>query len=148
MTEVAFHFGAPDKIAYICRLLRKATGAGAQVIVVAPEPTLAQLDSALWGMGGVDFVPHCVESASASLIRHSPIVLMTALTAGLEALPSAKGAVVVQLCHPVPAEIKSYARVIEVVSLDESDRADARLRWKTYASWGMPIQKHDLALKE
>ena len=26
MTEVAFHFNAPDKLGYACRLLRKAVG--------------------------------------------------------------------------------------------------------------------------
>ena len=35
MTEVAFHFNAPDKLAYVCRLLRKATGSGARVVVTA-----------------------------------------------------------------------------------------------------------------
>ena len=32
MTEVAFHFNAPDKLGYACRLLRKAVGTGARVL--------------------------------------------------------------------------------------------------------------------
>jgi DNA polymerase-3 subunit chi len=35
VTAVAFHFGAPDKIAYAVRLLRKAVGTGVRVLVVA-----------------------------------------------------------------------------------------------------------------
>ena len=31
MTEIAFHFNAPDKLAYACRLLRKAVASGARV---------------------------------------------------------------------------------------------------------------------
>ena len=36
MTEVTFHFNAPDKLGYACRLLRKAVGKGANVIVTLP----------------------------------------------------------------------------------------------------------------
>ena len=32
MTEVAFHFNAPDKQAYACRLLRKAVAGGARFV--------------------------------------------------------------------------------------------------------------------
>ena len=32
MTDVAFHFNAPDKLAYACRLLRKAVGSGSRVV--------------------------------------------------------------------------------------------------------------------
>ena len=35
MSEVAFHFNAPDKLAYACRLLRKAVGSGARAVVLA-----------------------------------------------------------------------------------------------------------------
>ena len=34
MTEVAFHFNAPDKRSYACRLLRKAYLRGARVLVL------------------------------------------------------------------------------------------------------------------
>ena len=144
MTEVAFHFGAPDKIAYTCRLLRKAVGSGARVVVVALPSAIARLDADLWGVGAIDFVPHCLDSASASLLRHSPAVL----SAQIHTPPALVNPVLVQLCHPVSQSVRLYTRVIEVVSLDEGDRAEARQRWKAYAAWGIPIQKHDLALKE
>lgn len=144
MTEVAFHFGAPDKIAYTCRLLRKAVGSGARVVVLAPPQAVSRLDAELWGVGAIDFVPHCLDSAPASLLRHTPVVLTTQT----KTLPALANPVLVQLCHPVPQSVHAYARVIEVVSLDEEDRAEARQRWKAYAAWGIPIQKHDLALKE
>jgi hypothetical protein len=37
MTEIAFHFNVPDKLAYSCRLLRKAYLSGARVVVTG-EP--------------------------------------------------------------------------------------------------------------
>ena len=36
MTEVAFHFNVPDRLAYTCRLVRKAYAAGGRTVVVAP----------------------------------------------------------------------------------------------------------------
>jgi DNA polymerase-3 subunit chi len=144
VTQVAFHFGAPDKVAYTCRLLRKAVGSGAKVAVLASPATTSRLDMELWGVGAIDFVPHCMDSASASLLRHSPIVL----SQDAQTLPALENPVLVQLCHPVPQIVKACARVIEIVSLDELDRAEARVRWKAYAAWGIAIQKHDLALKE
>ena len=144
MTEVAFHFGAPDKIAYTCRLLRKAVSSGAQVAVLVPPATINLLDVALWGVGAVDFVPHCLDSAPASLQRHSPVVLTTQM----QMPPALLDPVLIQLCKDVPQAVHSYSRIIEVVSLDEEDRAEARQRWKTYAALAIPIKKHDLALKE
>ncbi len=144
MTEVAFHFGAPDKVAYACRLLRKAFGSGAKVAVLA-EPSLCdQLDADLWTLGAVDFVPHCQDTSSESVQRHSPLLL----SSNLELVPSCNDQVLVQLVHPLPNVVQSFRRVIEVVTLDEADRALARQRWKAYAAVGVPIQRHDLALKE
>ncbi len=144
MTEVAFHFGAPDKIAYTCRLLRKAASSGAKVVVLAESSVGARLDAELWDLSPVDFVPHCADSSSESVLRHSPIVLTAR-----EDLPTTfANPVLVQLGQTIPSCVATYPRVIEVVSLDESDRAQARQRWKSYAALGIPIQKHDLALKE
>ena len=33
MTEIAFHFNAPDKLAYACRFARKAQRAGARLVI-------------------------------------------------------------------------------------------------------------------
>ena len=144
MTFVAFHFGAPDKLAYVCRLLRKAASSGASVVVLADPEDALHLDADLWGVSATDFVPHCSNSASASMLRYSPLIL----TSELQLTPKMDHAVLVQLSSVVPTLVESYGRVIEVVSLDEADRADARKRWRVYADWGMDIQKHDLALKE
>lgn len=144
MTRVEFHFGAADKLTYTCRLLRKAVGSGAKVVVLAEPPIVAQIDGDLWALGPVDFVPHCLDSASESLLRHSAVVLCSQI----EGERLVANAVLVQLCRSAPPNTQSYGRVIEVVGLDESDRAEARQRWRTYAARGLPIQKHDLALKE
>jgi DNA polymerase-3 subunit chi len=57
------------------------------------------------------------------------------LTAGLSDSPSSA----------VPEGFERYARLIELVSLSQPDRADARLRWRHYADRGYAITRHDLA---
>ena len=58
MTEVAFHFNAPQKLAYACRLLRKAAASGAKVVVTGEPQLLRELDVALWTFAPLEFVPH------------------------------------------------------------------------------------------
>jgi DNA polymerase-3 subunit chi len=142
MTEVAFHFNVPDKLAYACRLLRKAYAAGAPVGVVAPPALLSDLDSALWSFSALDFIPHCSASAPAEVLAGTPIVLAS----NCAALPHS--GVLVHLGEAVPDGFERFERVIELVGTDDGDRAQARLRWRHYADHGYAIQRHDLAAKE
>lgn len=144
MTEVSFHFGAPEKMAYTCRLLRKAANAGAHVLVLADDDVTELLDRELWALGPLDFVPHCRDDAPKAVLRHSAVVLVTQH----EAHPGRADQVLVNLKSTVPSGVGEFSRVIEVVSLDESDRAQARQRWKAYAGMGFTIKRHDLALKD
>lgn len=144
MTNIAFHFGASDKLAYICRLLRKATGNGSKVVVLAELSLATKLDTELWGVSAVDFVPHCMACASASLLRYSPLLL----TSDPLANAPFPDTVLLQLSRQVPPNLQLYKRVIEIVGLDESDRLEARQRWRAYAALGLAIEKHDLAQKE
>lgn len=141
MTEVSFHFNAPDKLAYACRLLRKAVGSGARLVVVGDAETLCQLDLALWTFAPLEFLPHCLLPAAPELVAASPVVL----TDGTHALPH--HAVLVNLGDGVPDGFERFERLIEVVGPDEHDRQTARMRWKHYAQRGYAIVRHDLALR-
>lgn len=142
MTEIAFHFGAPDKIAYVCRLLRKASASGAQVLVLAPEALVPKLDADLWALSSIDFVPHCGDTASEAVKRRSAVVIASNM-----AHPPTVCDVLVNVTDTVPNQFVDYARLIEVVSIDDMDRRSARVRWKHYAELGYPITRHDLALR-
>lgn len=142
MTEIAFHFGAPDKLAYACRLLRKAAGSGARVQVVGDDATLAQLDSDLWALSPTDFVPHCYGAVDESVRKRSTIVLSST---GVN--QATERDVLVNLGNAVPDGFDAFNRLIEVVSTDGADRDLARGRWKVYTELGFTITRHDLALK-
>ncbi len=140
MTAVAFHFNVPDKLGYACRLLRKAYAAGGPVGVVAPSGMLSELDTRLWAFSALDFVPHCLADAPASMRAVTPIVLAE----DCAQLPLAT-AVLVNLGPQVPDGFERFGRVIELVTGDDDDRAQARQRWRHYAGRGLEIQRHDLA---
>ncbi len=139
MTEVAFHFNAPDKLNHACRLLRKVWGTGTRSVVVAEPEVLEALDQALWTFSALDFLPHCRVDAAAPLLAASPIVLAP------EALGLSGRGVLVNLGRSVPSGFEQFERLVEVVSTDDADRAPARARWKHYADRGYPIVRHDLA---
>lgn len=138
MPEVAFHFNVPDRLGYACRLLRKAYLRQARLFVWVAEGDLARLDTALWTMGTGEFVPHCRSDDAELLKRRSPIQLG-------HQLPEERGAfVLVNLRHDMPDDPGSFSRVIEVVTLDDADRAPARDRWRQYKALGWEPLRHDL----
>ena len=146
MTDIAFHFGLSDKLAYSCRLLRKAYQSGAQLVVVGAPDMLAALDHMLWTFSASDFVPHHRPSANTKTA--------TTLDKALEATPvllvesigsSAHHDVLVNLGSGVPDGFEYFERFIEVVSTQDADRLAARRRWKHYADRGYTLQRHDLA---
>jgi DNA polymerase-3 subunit chi len=138
MTEVAFHFNAPQKLAYACRLLRKAYLKGAQLVVLVPDAQVGELDQALWLMAPGEFVPHSVPGDPPAVQVHSPIRLVTTL-------PDTAGpAVLLNLRDEAPQGFERFDRVIDVVSLDDDDRRQARQRWRQYVAAGVEPQRHDL----
>lgn len=140
LPDVAFHFNAPDRLGYACRLLRKAYLRKARLFVWVAESDLARLDASLWTMGTGEFVPHCRADDPESVKKRSPIHLG-------EALPAEGGSfVLVNLRPEMPANPGSFSRIIEVVTLDEADRAPARDRWRQYKALGLDPQRHDLQL--
>lgn len=140
MTEISFHFNVPDKMAYACRLLRKAVNAGATVEVSADSTTLAQLDLALWTFAPLDFVPHCRAGGDPLNVAASPILL------GHDESPGEYRQILLNMGYELATGFERYRKLIELVTNDDEDRQAARARWKHYASRGYAITRHDLAV--
>ncbi len=143
MTEVAFHFNVPDKLAYACRLLRKASAAGSRVVVTGEPELLRTLDAQLWTFSPVEFIPHCQAGVAAeAVVQASPVVLADMV----QGAPHQE--VLVNLGARVPEGFEQFERLIEVVTQEDGDRQRARGRWKHYADRGYAITRHDLAARE
>jgi DNA polymerase-3 subunit chi len=141
VTTVAFHFNVVDRLAYSCRLIRKAVTGGAKLVVTGSSETLSQLDRDLWTFSSTDFVTHCCPEISRDLVARSAVLLSesTQFTAHVDVL--------LNLGDPVPAHFQQFGRVIEVVGKEADDRRSARLRWKHYSQAGIPLVQHDMDQK-
>ncbi|MES2261917.1 MAG: DNA polymerase III subunit chi [Pseudomonadota bacterium] len=126
MTRIDFHSNVPDKIAYACRLVRKAYAARNRIVLLADDAAqLAELDAALWTFSDTDFLPHV--AAGDALAGETPIILTERDDA---VLPHTE--LLINLSRRAPAQFTRFQRVIEVVSSEESDAAAGRKRYIAY----------------
>lgn len=146
--KIEFHFGVPHKLAYTCRLLRKAARAGAKVWVLGDAASIQRLDVDLWSISATDFVTHCFQSAPVALQNRSCAVLATEMDASCVATQGRNVLVNVSQSNTVPDCFEQFSRVIEIVSTDETDRQCARQRWRQYAQQGHTLQKYDVQATE
>lgn len=139
--NVTFHFNAPDKLAYACRLLRKVYRGGLRALVVGPDAELDKLDRTLWEFDQQDFIPHYRLQAARSV---APRLLATPIWLG-HAPTEAACRLLVNLGPEMPQRFEGFERINELVSADPDDRELARVRWKRYADLGCVIQRHEVA---
>ena len=142
--RVDFHFNVPDRLAYACRVVRKARAAGKTVVVwTASDARLSRFDQQLWTFSSLDFIPHV--RVSSPLATDTPVLLTTDAA-------SAPAADVLLLLDDEPppdhqALFSRYERVIDVVSNVEDERLAARSRFKLYRDQGLEPTAHDQAAR-
>lgn len=140
MTSIDFHVNAQAKLAYACRLARKAYGNGARaVFYAAHDATLAEFDRLLWTFSTLDFIPHC--RVTSPLAAATPIHLAGADDADA----CLHHDLLVNLDRGQPAYFGRFERMIEVVAADAADLEAGRQRWKFYKDRGYPLARHDVA---
>lgn len=139
MTEIEFHFNVPDKLAYTCRLLRKACRAGVKAVVTAEPDLLTELDRLLWCFSPTDFVPHCLATSNGQMLTATPVLLADQL----ESCPADR--VLINLGQSVPDDFARFERFIELVSGQENDKLVGRQRWKHYKDRGYALRQNDLS---
>ena len=136
MTRIDFHSNVPDKIAYVCRLVRKARGANCKIAILhRDEQQLQALDEALWNFSEHDFLPHV--SLGDELEAKTPIVLAAGSTAEFPHYD-----VLINLSETMPANFARFERMLEIVSALEEDRQAGRERYKHYQQRGYPLTHH------
>jgi DNA polymerase-3 subunit chi len=133
MTRIDFHSNVPDKIAYTCRLVRKARAARFKVALLATDRAqLATLDEALWTFSALDFLPHV--SSEDPFAAETPIIL----TASDQAeLPHHE--ILINLAPVTPAHFARFERLFEIISSDDADKAAGRERYRFYQQRGYPL---------
>ncbi|MDO4794410.1 MAG: DNA polymerase III subunit chi [Brachymonas sp.] len=142
MTRIDFHFHVPDKLPYVCRLIRKAVSKSPSLVVTGPQEQLARLDELLWQLGSTDFVGHAwyAPDADGSSVGHEQACARVWLTLSPDHSP--RHDLLLNLSDAVATGFEQYERLIEVVSMDEQDRQHARQRWRHYSARGYAIVQH------
>jgi DNA polymerase-3 subunit chi len=133
MTRIDFHTNIPDKLAYACRLARKAYAAKAKIVLLAEDAEqAAKLNDALWTLSDTDFLPHVL--ASDPLAPETPIIVTSSEEAELP-----HHDMLVNLTRRTPTTFARFARVFEIISTNEDDAAAGRQRYVAYKKQSYPL---------
>lgn len=139
MTQVSFYTGVPERLAYLCRLLRKAQQSGARIGVSGPSGLLDRLDATLWSFDPLEFVPHLrlkPGKALESRLADTPILLVEHSAE----LPHRE--VLLNLGPEMPEGFEAFQRVLEVVSNDPEQTQAGRQRFRQYKELGHEVSHH------
>lgn len=136
--RVSFHHGATDRLEAAADWLENRSPQDATVLVQLPTEELAeQLDRMLWGRSALSFTPHCP--------AHSPLADDTPIIFSADHDYSGTRGCLLNLANTMPQQHANCQHLIEIISLDEDERALARERYRTYRSLGYAIESIDLS---
>jgi len=143
MARIDFAFGATEKIAQACQTTLKQYLAGHKLLVYCSNAArLKAYDTKLWAVEPTAFVPHVM--VSDPLAEQTPIWLVSGdLEQALARAPA--DAWLLNLDEHCPPALGNTARVLEIVSEDEDDKAAARTRWAQYKADGHELKAHRLS---
>lgn len=134
MTRVDFHSNIPDKIAYACRLIRKARKADCRIVVLTDAQQYPIIDAALWTFSDLDFIPH-VKSGDV-LASQTPVILVDNDNE-TDVLPHHQ--LMINLTAHPPTHFARFERLFEIVSTDADDVSSGRARYRFYQQRGYPL---------
>jgi DNA polymerase-3 subunit chi len=138
VTSIDFYFNAQDRLQVACRLAGKAVKQNQRMLIYAPDAeTASRIDKLLWTWPAIGFVPHC--AAHAAIAAETPVLIAS----GDQPAPDCE--VLLNLGADCPPHFERFARLLEVVALDEADVNAGRSRYRFYRERGYRITHHDLA---
>ena len=138
MTQIDFYFHVENKLQTACALSAKACARGLRVLAFCADAEAGQKFSRLlWTAQAVSFIPHCA--------ANDPLAPVTPVIVDHDGSHLPHDEVLINLRADWPPFFSRFKRLIEIVSLDEADRSDARARFKFYRDRGYAIQSHDLS---
>jgi DNA polymerase-3 subunit chi len=138
MTEVHFYSGVANRLVMAQRVDHKAWQQAKWVIVYAEDIALLdELDHDWWQSPVTSFMPHA--RAGMGHAHATPIVLANTT----EGLPHHD--VLINLSAETPGFFSRFDRLVEIVSVNQTDRQTARRRWRFYQERGYALHNHNMA---
>ena len=137
MTQIDFYIHTENKLQTACVLSAKAVACGMRVMIFTSDrEASAKLDGLLWSYSATGFVPHC--AASDPLAATTPVIIDHA---GENLLHDG---LLLNLRSEWPPFFTRFARLIEIIGHDETDKQQGRERYRFYRDRGYEIRSHDL----
>ena len=119
-----------------CRVADKAFRNGHRVYVLVNDgQQAAELDQLMWTFSQGSFTPH--ETFSGSIENEQTPILI-----GTGEAPDSWHDILITLTEDVPPFFSRFERVIEIVGNDESQKKNARDRFRFYRDRGYALQSH------
>lgn len=138
MTQIDFYFHVEDKLRTACALSGKAFLHGLRVLAFCPDQETSQKFSRmLWITPALSFIPHCTPEDHLAAV--TPVII------DHDGVNLTHDQVLLNLRGEWPPFFSRFQRLIEIVSLDETDRELARRRYKFYRDRGYEIRSHDMS---
>lgn len=139
MTRVEFFFNVEDKFQKLAELSEKAIAKNVKLMVLAQTNADAtKIADYLWSLPQ-QFLPNHLACHALGLV--TPIVL------DWQGEQLVHDEVLINLQHPQPLFFSRFRRLVEIVGVDEADKAQARVRYKFYRDRGYEIKSYDAAGK-
>ena len=125
----------PDQ--FVCQLVQKIWQQGHQVYIHTDhEEQASQLDTRLWTYSDISFLPHQIYTSSSE--TNAPISI------GWQHQFAGNSDVMINLNHAIPAFCHDFARIVEIVTLDEANKNTGRAHFRDYREKGYEIESHNL----
>jgi len=138
MTQIDFYTHVSDRLRTACVLSAKAVARGLRVTVFCTDPdTTQRLDRMLWTTPAIGFIPHCAPD--------DPLAPITPVILDHVGENLHNDGVLMNLRPEWPPFFSRFHRLVEIVGVDETDRAQARERFRFYRDRGYEIRTHDLS---
>jgi DNA polymerase-3 subunit chi len=139
MPRVEFHVlseGAHDaRLRYACRLAEENVEQGSKVyLLTASYSDTQRLDDLLWTWSDSSFLPH--EIFTGAPASHERVMIML----GEQPAPLSHRSLLINLTESTPAELESYAHIVEIVDIDSERKRIARERFRHYRERGCALE--------
>ena len=122
---------------FVCQLAQKIWQQGHQVYIHTDhEQQTSQLDTRLWTFADISFVPHQIWSES------EPV--KTPVTIGWQHNYSGTQDVLINLNRSIPKFCEGFARIAEIVTLDQANKDIGRAHFREYREKGYELESHQL----
>lgn len=136
MTKVEFFFNVPDKVLKVVDLRSRAVSRGRKLTVFTQDELMsAHIQDMLWQHSATSFLPSAIAGAVEQY--DAPIIL------DKDGEQLLQDDILINLKTVHPPFFSRFKYLVELVGIDEADKASARARYKFYRDRGYQIKSTD-----